>query len=62
MGDWSWILDADVQTQSTSFPSQAEAEAWLAETWAELADAGIRSVTLREGEFDVYGPMSLSEN
>ena len=44
----------------TAFPTQGDAEAWLSETWPELADAGIDAVTLhRDGEV-VYGPMSLS--
>lgn len=41
------------------FPTQADAEAWLTETWPELADAGISAVTLREDGEVVYGPMSL---
>lgn len=41
------------------FPTQAEAEAWLGETWAELADLGVDSVTLWRDGVPVYGPMSL---
>lgn len=44
---------------SSDFPSQADAEAWFAESWSELADAGVASVTLRCNAIDVYGPMSL---
>lgn len=43
----------------TSFPSQADAESWIGETWRELAAAGVGSVVLWEGEDEVYGPMSL---
>lgn len=42
------------------FPSRSDAESWLGEAWAELADAGVTAVTLYDGEQAVYGPMSLS--
>ena len=41
------------------FLSQADAESWVGEIWAELADAGVDGVTLFEHERQVYGPMSL---
>jgi len=41
------------------FASQADAESWVGETWAELADHGVDQVTLFELERQVYGPMSL---
>ncbi|QBF46211.1 hypothetical protein [Janibacter limosus] len=45
---------------SVPFPTQAEAEAWFAESWEDLAGAGVAQVSLlRESEV-VYGPMSLS--
>lgn len=44
----------------TGFPTQAEAEAWLSESWADLADAGVAQVSLLDGDRVVYGPMSLS--
>lgn len=50
----------DLGLASTTFPTQAEAEAWLGEEWTTLADAGVTSVTLMRGEEEVYGPMSLS--
>lgn len=60
---WTYVDAAGVERPEAgtgvSFPSQVEAEAYLSESWAELADAGVRAVTLRcEGEV-VYGPMSL---
>lgn len=60
---WSY-LDVDGTELSgagaaTAFPTQAEAEAYLGESWQELADAGVGSVTLRHGAEVVYGPMSL---
>lgn len=39
---------------------QAEAEAWLSDEWATLADAGVATVTLQRSDEVVYGPMSLS--
>ncbi|WP_141013112.1 hypothetical protein [Nocardioides sambongensis] len=42
------------------FPTQADAESWVGETWAELAEGGVAAVTLLEGDREVYGPMSLS--
>jgi hypothetical protein len=41
------------------FASQADAESWVGEIWAELADHGVDQVTLFELERQVYGPMSL---
>jgi len=63
---WSWqYLAADGSPvtegvpQATAFPTQSEAESWLGESWAELADASVDAVTLVHGEEVVYGPMSL---
>jgi hypothetical protein len=41
------------------FPSQADAESWVGETWSDLAAEGVDQVTLLEHERVVYGPMSL---
>lgn len=41
------------------FPSQSDAESWVGELYAELADAGVDAVTLFEADRRVYGPMSL---
>ena len=41
------------------FASQADAESWVGEIWAELAEVGVDAVTLFEHERQVYGPMSL---
>lgn len=63
---YTWIyLDADGAPMSgeplvdSSFPTQADAEAWFGEAWQELADAGVAAVTLQRNGIDVYGPMSL---
>lgn len=67
MGDqWCWTYAGrdgapftGAPATTTTFPTQADAEAWFAETWEELARAGVAAVSLhREGEL-VYGPMSL---
>lgn len=49
----------DEAERSTDFPTQADAEAWLAEGWADLADAGVTAVTLMREDAEVYGPMPL---
>ena len=41
------------------FPTQADAESWIGESWRELLDGGVDQVTLLEGDRTVYGPMSL---
>jgi hypothetical protein len=43
------------------FPSQADAESWLGESWRELRDHGVDAVRLFEEGREVYGPMSLAE-
>lgn len=69
---WWWRLeDADGTEVTLSgeaaeeygdrrFPSQADAESWIGETWSELKDEGVVQVTLIELDRVVYGPMSLS--
>ncbi|MFS1300730.1 hypothetical protein [Streptosporangium longisporum] len=46
-------------TPSDTFPSQADAESWLGESWRELLDSGVEKVTLLEGERVEYEGMSL---
>lgn len=55
---WRWTYDPTGDA-SGEFPSQADAEAWLGETWRDLLDQGVTAVTLLEDERTVYGPMSL---
>ncbi len=43
----------------TDFPSQADAEAWLGDSWEEVAQEGVDAVTLCCDGVVVYGPMSL---
>jgi hypothetical protein len=61
---WSWQFDdgsggSPPNVASPDFPAQADAETWIGEVWPELLDAGVLAVTLREGDREVYGPMSL---
>ena len=46
--------------EQESFPSQADAESWVGETWRELLEGGVHQVTLLDGDHRVYGPMGLS--
>jgi len=59
---WWWqclsgggVVDRPVQ----EFPTRGDAESWLGEEWADLADEGVDAVILFEGGREVYGPMSL---
>lgn len=64
---WWWRLErtdgsevqVDGELADQRFASQADAESWVGETWAELAEAGVDAVVLLEHERQVYGPMSL---
>lgn len=63
---WSWsYLRFDgspvtgISTPGGAFPSQADAESWIGETWRELLADGVDQVSLLEDGREVYGPMSL---
>ncbi len=64
---WQWRLQnaAGEQVEITgelansSFASQADAESWVGEFYADLAEQGVDTVTLLEADRVVYGPMSL---
>lgn len=64
---WRWRLETatgeEVEIQGdlagATFVSQADAESWVGEFWAELADLGVDAVTLFDADRQVYGPMSL---
>jgi hypothetical protein len=64
---WWWRLEDaagnEVQVSAEHagqrFASQADAESWVGEIWADLADLGVEAVTLFEHDRLVYGPMSL---
>lgn len=53
------LVEVDEEYADQRFPSQADAESWVGEFWAELAARGVDAVTLVDGDRVVYGPMSL---
>ena len=66
---WTWRYEGpdgapadpgDGTSRSEPFPSQADAESWIGETWRELLEAGVHAVVLYDGDRRVYGPMGLS--
>jgi hypothetical protein len=64
--EWNWLyFDAHGETMQgealagRGFPTQGDAENYLGESWRDLLAAGVESVTLRQGDTVVYGPMSL---
>jgi hypothetical protein len=63
---WTWryessagALASDQPERSQEFPTQADAETWIGESWQELLDGGIDQVSLLEVDRVAYGPMSL---
>jgi hypothetical protein len=60
---WSWRYErasgSTGEESSQSFPTQADAETWIGESWRELLDSGVESVVLLEEQRVVYGPMGL---
>ncbi len=62
---WTWRFESATGAQvplpelAEEFPSQADAETWVGETYPELLTRGVEQVTLFEGDREVYGPMSL---
>ena len=66
MDAWTWRFEAADGTQltapdlpTTAFPSQADAESWVGETWRDLLAKGVEQVALLSDGEQVYGPMSL---
>lgn len=41
------------------FPTQADAESWVGEAWADLLAGGVEAVRLHCDGAELYGPMSL---
>ena len=63
---WTWryvdgegLTISGVGEAAPSFPTQADAESWIGESWQELFAAGVEAVFLLEDETVIYGPMSL---
>ena len=66
---WHWRLEdpsgATVAPSSLGIEipptdNQGDAESWLGENWRDLLERGVATVTLLDGEQEVYGPMSLA--
>lgn len=62
---WTWRYEDDsgvqlAQPSTEAFPSKADAESWLGETWRELLERGVAQVTLLEDGRVEYGPMLLT--
>lgn len=62
---WTWRYEDEngaalQEPESDGFESRSDAESWLGENFGDLAEQGVASVVLYEGERKVYGPMSLS--
>jgi hypothetical protein len=66
MSSFTWRYEAGDGTPVQSpalpgaaFPSQADAESWVGESWRDLLAAGVDQVSLMRDDELVYGPMSL---
>ena len=66
---WHWRFEdpagaaIDPATLGVEFletDNQGDAESWLGENWRELLDKGVATVTLFDGDDEVYGPMGLA--
>ena len=66
---WRWRLEdpsggeIDPAALGMTVPdsdNQGDAESWLGENWRELLARGVATVTLFDGETEVYGPMGLA--
>ncbi|MFP5346243.1 MAG: hypothetical protein ACLGIA_04365 [Actinomycetes bacterium] len=63
---WTWTFEdasghsvAPASAPTGPFPTQADAESWVGETYQQLVAEGVDAVRLFEDETEVYGPMSL---
>lgn len=64
-GQWWWRCHSaeggdNTPADQPRFSSRSDAESWVGEFWQNLADSGVASVSLLEGDQVVYGPMSLN--
>jgi hypothetical protein len=66
---WHWRLEgpsgtaiepSSIGVEVPDADNQGDAESWLGETWRELLDKGVATVTLFDGDDEVYGPMGLA--
>jgi hypothetical protein len=55
---WSWRYEGPdgkpVSGPAETFGSQADAESWIGQTWRQLADAGVTTVVLVDGDRVAY--------
>lgn len=62
---WTWSYEGpdggsvDAALEQPDFPTQADAESWIGESWRELRESGVHAVNLLEDGRQVYGPMGL---
>jgi hypothetical protein len=66
---WHWRLEDPAGTEidpaslgvtALECDNQGDAESWLGENWRDLLARGVATVTLFEGEKEIYGPMGLA--
>ncbi|MGY1644080.1 hypothetical protein ACI782_23475 [Geodermatophilus sp. SYSU D00703] len=66
---WYWRLEdpsgaevdpASVGVEIPDSENQGDAESWLGEHWRVLLERGVATVTLFDGDQEVYGPMGLA--
>ena len=60
---WRWLCADDagvvLPDRGVAFTSQVAAEDWLRDQFDQLAEDGVATVCLMDGEHAVYGPMYL---
>ena len=62
---WTWRFEdgegreVPVEEAGARFPTQAEAESWMGETWRSLRERGVDAVRLYADGEQAYGPLSL---
>jgi hypothetical protein len=66
---WQWRLEdpsgatidpARLGVEIPGTDNQGDAESWLGENWRDLLERGVATVTLFDGDTEVYGPMGLA--
>ena len=66
---WHWRLEdpagatldpAALGVELPETDNQGDAESWLGENWRDLLERGVATVTLFDGDTEVYGPMGLA--
>ena len=66
---WRWRLEdpsgatidpGSIGMEVPEAENQGDAESWLGENWRELLARGVATVSLFEGDEQVYGPMGLA--